>query len=428
MKRFRSGLISLAVLGLLAAYIAFFERGPKEDEKKPLLSFHVDDVEKIEIHNSNSHLELVKQENTWNIVRPQKYTADADAMRALLNNATDLVTEGKLEKPAALSDYALDPAQSVIIFTLKNASPVTIKIGKETIAGGKRYLQREGDPSVYLVTAYRADALRKSLDDLRNKHIFPADMSKTKKIEIFQEGRLKAELEKDEQNKWRLMGAHEAQEDAVRDFLHTLDNLRVTEFVSDTPSNLSRYGLVSPRAAVHLWEGNADKPRKLLIGGKKSDTYSVYVKTEEAPVYLAGEYIVKELQKTPSDFRDKDFLAFDPSKPVSLKVTYRGKSHLYEKKDGVWTAEGRPQAAKEAPELIGQAAALHVEDFAPPQGKDLDTPRGLLEIFLEGGEKRVLRFGKQEENKIWINTKPAGEAYLIPVSLWAQVEAYFSNS
>src|SRR5262249_56641278 len=84
--------------------------------------------------------------------------------------------------------------------------------------------------------------------DLRDNHVVSIDSDKLDQLTVDAPGKTKTVLARKDGN-WTIPSRNNAGADsgAVRRLLDTLQNERVTKFVEDVASNLSKYGLDKPQ-------------------------------------------------------------------------------------------------------------------------------------------------------------------------------------
>lgn len=128
----------LLVLGLLAAYVFFFERNPVTQEnntpKTQILNVQPDQVKQISIEKKEKKLVLTKSTSgQWQIKAPQTSPADQNRVNSLLDHLRDwpaaqvLETDFKGQK----REFGLEPPQINLQLETKTG-PVRVLIGHKT--------------------------------------------------------------------------------------------------------------------------------------------------------------------------------------------------------------------------------------------------------------------------------------------------------
>ncbi len=346
--RFRNTLILLLVLVGLAAYVYFVEypASEREGKKKTLFEFSTDDVTALTLAYPDREIALKKADGHWRLERPLQAEADESAVTNLLRTIAECEVKKTVEEePSDLAKFGLDAPASRIRVTLKDRELPEIRVGKTTPIGYSAYIQRADEKKVLLTTGGFRTAVDKKVKDLRDKTVLQiAEESEVHKIRLEGEGRAVTLERKDGQ--WRLVEPIEAAADpaTVRSFLATVRSLRAVDFPDDNPSELGKYGLDAPRRIVTVWQGKENDQRQLLLG-KENEQKQLFVKAGNRPnIYAVSDWVYRDLDKNPTDFRDKTVLAFDKDKARSIEVRRSdGNAFKLVRTDGdQWTVENAP--------------------------------------------------------------------------------------
>ena len=171
MKRWKTTLIVAGLFCALLAYVLLVEdkKEPPPDLRPgvtpsptpaPILDITLADVYALEVRGSaNQVTRLTYANGTWRVALPQEAPAN-DA--ALAWPVSELI---RLEARQIVSDQVDDPAAyslDVPVLTLvieAGAGTETIHVGRETPDGSAFYIQRQGDPRLYIIDHYKVDAL-----------------------------------------------------------------------------------------------------------------------------------------------------------------------------------------------------------------------------------------------------------------------------
>jgi hypothetical protein len=195
MRRWRTTLIVLGVFAALLLYVVLFEarrEPPAEPGARPsptpasVLDLAADDVRALHIAAGDRSLSLLRQEGAWAIAVPDGAASEAvpaepsiywsvdeilrlQARRIVAEQATDLAQYG-LDEPRQTvgtprsSVARAGPAMTVAVETASGASEL-LRVGRETPDGTAYYLQRDGDPRLYIVDHYKVQTLYDWLAD-----------------------------------------------------------------------------------------------------------------------------------------------------------------------------------------------------------------------------------------------------------------------
>ena len=182
MRGGRSFLILLGAATAIGAYIYFVElnREPsgtavKKDKVFALVS---EKVEELEIHAASGEVTtLKKQGNDWQIAQPAGLDIDATEVGSVVSALESLEVQRTLEDaPASVAEYGLEPARFTVGFRQAGETAMhRLQLGKKTPTGGDLYARVEGQPKLFLVSAYQETALNKTPFDLRDKTVLKFD-------------------------------------------------------------------------------------------------------------------------------------------------------------------------------------------------------------------------------------------------------------
>jgi hypothetical protein len=179
-RRWRTTLIVGGVFLALLLYVVLFETRrapPAEPGAQPsptpasVLDIAIDDVRALRIAAGDRSLSLVRQEGEWAIASPGTgASSEAVPAESSIYWSIDEILQLQARRIVAedatdLAQYGLDtPAMTVTIETSGGASEQLL-IGRQTPDGTAYYLQRAGDPRLYIVDHYKIQTLYDWLDD-----------------------------------------------------------------------------------------------------------------------------------------------------------------------------------------------------------------------------------------------------------------------
>ncbi len=373
----RNTLVLLLVLLALGGYLYFVERPSqeREAEEKKLVSLKKDDVTGLTLTYPDRAIALEKNaEGQWRLTQP--VAADADG--PVVNNMLTAIAEADVTRSLddvgdKLASYGLAPPEGTIALTLKQGSVPPIKIGKTTQVGSAAYLQKDGDPKVYIGTMAFQSAMKKQVKDLRDKSLVTFEDQSVQKFELEKDGTTIA-AERGDGDKWRITkpGDYPADPGEIRALLASIRGLRADEFVSDdAAADLAKYGLASPQLRATVWIGKDAAQKTLLLGAFKDDEAnkkSIYAKRAElATVVTLPDYAFKNLDKSLSTLRDKTVLVFPKEHAAKLAVTRKdGNGFTLVKRDGAWHIEEPGEGTERAPTMT-----RFLDDVAAFKGTDI---------------------------------------------------------
>ena len=348
----RRTLLMLAVLLGLGGYIYFIDldRQRTAEDAKTLLQFDSDAVTQVALVYPDRELHLAKGDGGWNITAPLEARADTTAVDNLVNAVNQAEVSRTLDDPQPdLALYGLHSPVATVRLTLEDGTQLPlIRIGKDTPVGYSVYVQRTGEDAILLTPQAFRLGMTKQTKDLRDKTVLAFQKERVSQIEVQRpaEAETPVVLRKTDDG-WTLVGAaprgrpgqalgpaptdQQADEASVNTFLSSLSGMRAQDFIEQPVLELKEFGLDPPQLAVTLTldENGADAAPalRLMVGSEKSNdqgTTQRHVKREELEtLYLVGDWVFGDLNKTAHDFRDKTVARFAKEAVARIEVKRR---------------------------------------------------------------------------------------------------------
>jgi Domain of unknown function (DUF4340) len=195
---------------------------------------------------------------------------------------------------------------------------------------------------------------------------------------------------------WKIVSEQNAPANAeiVNRLITTLNGTDVQEFVSDTATDLSRYGLDAPALRIGFSSyasdntaesGAGEEPIATLAIGKV-DKNAYYARIEEEPyVFSISEQTVDTLPTHDFDFRSLDILTLQRSDLLSVEIENdAGKAELIRDDRGKWLIKEKIESQDEAALQTFLNAISHIRAVAwvgPSQSAyGLDRPTETIQI------------------------------------------------
>jgi hypothetical protein len=382
-KKYLNTLVALALLAGMWAVFTYWERRkssetaktetPPQEKIFPVESKHVQSftLKPREGEPVTCRLEGGK----WAIVEPKKLAADESSISGLLNSlAGATVSQVVDEKPANLSEYGLDrPALSLEVSTDAKPEKFALLLGDETPTGGSIYAQVAGRPRVVTINSYLKSSLDKKVFDLRDKRAVTLAAGELQRIEVESKGK-RWTLVKNPEGVWdlELPPAVRADRFATENLVNRLENLSIESVAAEDKGNAAKYGLGKPELSARLSGRGASQT--LLLGKKEGERCYAMNSALEA-IFTLDASLVSELQKDPSDLRDKNLFSFPAYEVKRLEVETPAGARVFERQPQNKWRQTAP-AAKDVPTdkldtLLNNLRDLRAESF--PTGQNLET-------------------------------------------------------
>lgn len=384
----------------------------RDHQITPFLTTQID---RVIVHQTAGDIELVRQSNGWQIVRPIKARADDDLVNAALEkiNATPILdfVEGEKIPNAEIENSS----RSISLFSgdekveIFSGSPVP---GQP----GKIYLRVPSRPSLLVVTDSFAQTINVKPNQLRDRRIARLNSDIIDRIRIDQPGIPSILLARHE-NGWDIVSQQNApaNAEAVNRLIATLNGTDVQEFVSDTAADLSRYALDAPALRIGFSSYASDNTAESGAGEEPIATFAIgkldknayYARIEEEPyVFSVSEQTVNSLPIHDFDFWALDVLNLQRSDLISIEIENdAGKVELVRDDRGKWVAKEKADAQNEPALQTFLNAVSHIRAVAwvgssqPAYGLDhpaetirMRTKTGQFELQIGGSNQRGDRY------------------------------------
>jgi hypothetical protein len=404
----------------------------RDHQITPFLTAQID---RVIVHQAAGDIELVRQQNGWQIVRPIKARADDDIVNAALEkiNATPILDF--VESETVPNTDTENSGRSISLFS--GDEKVEIFCGSPVPnQPNKIYLRVSSRPSLLLVTDSFAQTINIKPNQLRDRRIARLNSDIIDRIRIDQTGVASVLLARHEAH-WEIVSEQNAPANAeiVNRLIATLNGSDVQEFISDTATDLSRYGLDAPALRIGFSSfasdntaesGAGEEPIATLAIGK-SDKNAYYARIEEEPyVFSISEQTVNSLPTRDFEFWALDVLNLQRSDLVSIEINNdAGKVGLVRDDRGKWLAQEKADSQDEAALQTFLNAASHIRAVAwvgssqPVYG--LDHPSETIRIRTKTGQFDLQIGGTNERGDRYAML--SNRVFLIGASEYQQLSA-----
>lgn len=329
---------------------------PEEFRDRKLTDIIATQVTRLSIKTAAGEMELQKQGDHWQIVKPLRARADDQKVNDLIAQITNSrIAQFVADDAGDLHPYGLtEPRGTVTIFT-----------GDDKSAGSGQILQIGGVPEKEKDQVYVRFAPRKFVytlpnkiesilttkpNDLRDRHLVRFDQNQLDRITIDAPGKNKTVLARKDQN-WTIVNRNNRAANAAeaRRLLDLLSNEQVIDFVADVASDLPKYGLDKPQLTVTLSafasentaESSAGEHPLATIAFGKIDGDNVFVRVGEEPFVVAiRRSILDNISADPLSWQDLTIFSFKPEQIHKLSVFSNREQTLIRGTNNQWQWAG----------------------------------------------------------------------------------------
>jgi hypothetical protein len=168
MKHWRTTLIVGGIFVALLSYVLVAEVGRERPPETgvmrsptpvKVLDIPVEDARAVSIADGERTVRLVREGETWQVEGGASGPADVSAVARAVSDLANLEARFPVDDPTEdRTTYGLDPAALTLVVEMAEGSAArahVVHVGRETPDRASYYVQREGDPAVYVVEHYR---------------------------------------------------------------------------------------------------------------------------------------------------------------------------------------------------------------------------------------------------------------------------------
>ncbi|MDJ0853487.1 MAG: DUF4340 domain-containing protein [Myxococcota bacterium] len=330
----RNTAILLVVALLLGAFVWFYEiegeQGRLDAEARQKRIFpdvESEGIEWLALRTTDDHpVRAERLDGGWRLVEPLDFPGDDFALDAVASALAELSSESVYEDPQEAAVYGLDDEAAELRFGV-GGREYTLRTGDKTPLGSNHYARVGSDAVVYTVPSFRVNAMRKSLEDLRDKRILDFDTSAVERLTASWPGSQVVLARSD--GVWRLESPVEGEvdEQTVQDLISDLSFLRATSF-ADEPLPDEVTGLDEPDFAVELAvasEGSDERRIAFAVGSGEVEGHR-YVRAGRPTLFRISSDRLEDFPREVVDYRFKELAKFTPIEAQSLDIVFRPES------------------------------------------------------------------------------------------------------
>jgi hypothetical protein len=364
---------------------------------------------------SGGEIELVKEQDNWQLVRPIKARASNDAVVDILTKMNQAqISKFVSENRSNPGAFGLDTPSDVLTLFGPEGDKFEIEIGSAVPSQpGSVYAGLPERNTIVEVNKGFASLFNITPNDLRDRKIGRLNSDLIDRVTIENGEQPKIVLAREE-NRWRLLSPTNrlANAENVNRLIQEINNGEVTQFVSDTATDLTKYGLDQPRLRItfssysseNTAESNAGEVVLSTLEFGNSENGVTYGRLKEEPyIFSIADQLFEDLPKTEYSFRSLDILDLERDELVSVTVAKAGEAPAELTRDtkGKWGLKNQGNRENDAriqlflTALTGLRAAAWPGD--PNTEYGFDQPSLTIKISYQAGEQKreaQIKFGK----------------------------------
>jgi len=414
-------LASIVVLGGLVGYIYFVDSkkpaAGADTKEKVFANVAADTIDALEFKSADGQTSKVeKTGDQWKLVEPVQADADAGEVSAVTNAIATLDIDRVVdENPKDLKTYGLDPARVDVAFRVKGQKDARhLLVGDKTTTGGDLYARLPNQKRVFLINSYNDTTFNKNTFALRDKKILKVEADKVDGLEIhdganvFQFARSGTD--------WKIVKPIAARADygQLQGIVERLTTAQMQSIVSDTDTDLKKYGLDKPATTITITTGGTQTA--LLLGNTENAV--IYAKNSTRPmIFTVAPTVKTDAVKEIGDYRRKDL--FDARSFTANRVElHRGADTITltkktENGKDTWTkADGKAADTMKVDALLSQLTALRAQSFEPMPNPALKSPALVATITYDQNKTETVSLVKSGTDAFAARSDEPGDAKL----------------
>jgi peptidyl-prolyl cis-trans isomerase B (cyclophilin B) len=381
----------------------------KDAKREKILEITV----KAESPEKSYSLKRSAESKDWIVEGQKSFDADSSAVDGLISSLLGTKKEDKLAIEATRAGLDVPKIDLKLVYTNENDKRAEqgLQIGEDSPVDYQSYARWKDTNDIFMISKSLKFALDKKVNDFRNKKVLQLKLAEFKEINIT--GKKNYKLELGDGGKWWLFeGDRKLGVDAasVADWINSLSSTRVSTFAADDKTQLAKYGLNHPTVKLQFVDLKGDKQEWIASLVKVAKDNHVYLAgSKSETIYEMPATFIDEIQKEPSNFRNKRIASFDKAK--AQKVVYTSpdlKIELVKSGDtwhGTHFYKGKKVEGKAVPALtdkmLNSLAIVRAVSFVEksPKSPSLGlSDRKKIEIYENPAEPATVSF--QIGNKI----------------------------
>jgi len=306
---------------------------PEEFRDRKLSDIIATQITRVAVKTPAGEMELQKQGEHWQIVKPLRARADDQKVNDLLAQiTTSRIQQFVADDRGDLHPYGLaEPRGTVTIFTADDKQGQLLQIGgvpektKDQV-----YVRFTSRNFVYTLPKKIEEVLNTRPNDLRDRHLVRFDQNQLDRITIDAPGKDKTVLAR-KGEVWTIANQNNAAANTgeVRRLIDLIAGEQVTKFVEDVASDLPKYGLDKPQliltlssfASENTAETSAGEHPMATIAFGRIEGENVYARVGDQPfIVTARRAVLDNMFSSPLRWQDLAIFQFKPEQIHRLSI------------------------------------------------------------------------------------------------------------
>jgi len=306
---------------------------PEEFRDRKLSDIIATQITRVALKTPAGEMELQKQGEHWQIVKPLRARADDQKVNDLLAQiTTSRIQQFVADDRGDLHPYGLaEPRGTVTIFTADDKQGQLLQIGgvpektKDQV-----YVRFTSRNFVYTLPKKIEEVLNTRPNDLRDRHLVRFDQNQLDRITIDAPGKDKTVLAR-KGEVWTIANQNNAAANTgeVRRLIDLIAGEQVTKFVEDVASDLPKYGLDKPQliltlssfASENTAETSAGEHPMATIAFGRIEGENVYARVGDQPfIVTARRAVLDNMFSSPLRWQDLAIFQFKPEQIHRLSI------------------------------------------------------------------------------------------------------------
>lgn len=341
----------VVVLLLIAAYIAISiipgqidqinnEETKAETGSIVIMNSPVNYVESVKVSNENGTYTFKRDDSDeWDIAEYSDLTFESISLESAVYGMANFKALEEVEMPENISDYGFDAPKAKVEVVLKNGTSREFALGNRVTGGKGDFFMDVTNNKMYVVSVYLADTMTKGINGYRKTKLASITSDELTKLAITNpNGKVVMEMGESHYTSGMVFKMTEPKnmeldETIVNSILEKVQDINVIEYIEDSPSDLSKYGLANPKVMVEMGTASASY---LLKFGNKTESGSIYTMLEGVnSVFTFSPSLYNSCANvTAYNLMNKFVNIVNISDVATVNVEGKGKKHTLEIKGG----------------------------------------------------------------------------------------------